>query len=99
MKKLFKILGIILVILVIAYIVFISEECIRLMNDSNAEPLIVFKMEDDTVNNKKTYYSLGFNLNKDYLIEEKSSDDLVFIRYVGEEFYLFNRFMIWAWIE
>ena len=93
-----KILTIILSIVCI-YILFVGEECIRLNNNVNSKPVIILKEEDNFDKNEYTYYSLGFKLKKEYLVDEKSHDDLRFLNIVGEEFYLFDKILLWAWIE
>ena len=88
--------------LIIIFGLFIIEEDIRLKNKSNAKPLIIFKIDEniDAENldiREEMYYSLGFKLKKYYIVDEKSHDDLLILNVTGEEFYLFDKIMLWAW--
>ena len=91
MKKFLKILGLIIIIPIIIYILFITEEIIRL-SESLQEPLIV--IEEVNTYDSVTYKSLGYTLNRNY---NCLSDGLCIVNEV--EFWLFDKFLIWGWIS
>lgn len=91
MKKFLKILGLIIIIPIIIYILFITEEIIRL-SESLQEPLIV--IEETNTYDSVTYKSLGYTLNRNY---NCLSDGLCIVNEV--EFLLFDKYFIWGWIS
>lgn len=105
-----KIILIIFGAIILSYIAFICEESIRLKNDSESTPVIVL---DQTFCDKdsfacyeanggefiKEYNSLGFSFYKRYALDEGSTEKSFNYHLIGEEFYLFNKFLIWAWIS
>ena len=91
MKKFLKILGLIIIIPIIIYILFITEEIIRL-SESLQEPLIV--IEEVNTYDSVTYKSLGYTLNRNY---NCLSDGLCIVNEV--EFLLFDKYFIWGWIS
>lgn len=97
-----KKLLIVLVAILCIFIIFITEECIRLKVNENSIPLIVFHIDenysDDLKQSDSTYYSLGFKTEISYYLDDNSSSDNYMYNIVGKEFYLFNIFMLWAWI-
>lgn len=91
MKKFFKILSIIILSLIACYIIFIIEEGVRLSKNQTAKPLIILNTEIN--NGNITYNSLGIKLtNKHGVVEDKKI-------LVSQEFWLFDHFLIWAWIS
>ena len=91
MKKFLKIMGLIIIVPIIIYVLFITEEIIRL-SESLQEPLIVF--EEVNTYDSVTYKSLGYTLNRDY---NCLSDGLCVVNEV--EFLLFDKYFIWGWIS
>jgi len=91
MKKILKVTGIIIIVPIIIFILFITEEIIRL-SESLQEPLIVF--EEANTYDSVTYKSLGYTLNRNYYCK---SDDLCIVNEV--EFLLFDKYFIWGWIS
>ena len=91
MKKFLKIMGLIIIIPIIIYILFITEEIIRL-SESLQEPLIV--IEETNTYDSVTYKSLGYTLNRNY---NCLSDGLCIVNEV--EFLLFDKYFIWGWIS
>ena len=91
MKKTIKILGITIISIIAVYTIFIIEESIRISNNINSKPLIILNQENK--NENITYNSLGFKLNNKYgVVEEKKT-------LIGQELWLFDYFLIWAWIN
>lgn len=95
-KKVVKIIGIVMLSFILAYTLFIVEESIRLSNNSLAEPLIVFEESYSGSVGDATYKSLGFTLITEYAYFEDSNDR---VYPISQEFWLFDRFLIWAWIN
>ena len=91
MKKFLKITGLIIIVPIIIYILFITEEIIRL-SESLQEPLIV--LEEINTYDSVTYKSLGYTLNRNY---NCLSDGLCIVNEV--EFLLFDKYFIWGWIS
>ncbi len=96
MKKILKIIGIAILSVLLVYTLFIVEESIRLSDNSLAEPLIVFEESCSSSEGDVTYKSLGFTLITEYA-NFKDSNDRVYP--IAQEFWLFDRFLIWAWIS
>ena len=92
MKKTIKIIISIFLLLLILYALFITEEFIRLSVNKRGTPLIV--LEEKNTYEEVEYKSLGFSLI--YKLYYKS-DGLVLTN--GQEFWLFDKFLIWAWIS
>ena len=88
------------------FIIFVSFECIRLKMYEGTKPLLITDETKYCVSCIKPgeeiemeYYSLGFKLKTRYYLSKDSSDDNKIILVNGEEFLLFNRYRIWAWIK
>ena len=92
MKKHFNHIILIILILILLYTIFILEESIRLSNATNAKPLIIVSETNNTY--KTTYSSIGFKLVNKY---GKNTEEKLFC--LGQEFWLFDKFMIWGWIS
>lgn len=91
MKRILKILGITIISIISIYTIFIIEESIRTSNNMNSKPLIILNKENKKEN--ITYNSLGFKLTNKYgVVEDKKI-------LIGQEFWLFDSFLIWAWIS
>lgn len=91
MKRILKILGITIISIISIYTIFIIEESIRTSNNMNSKPLIIFNKENKKEN--ITYNSLGFKLTNKYgVVEDKKT-------LIDQEFWLFDSFLIWAWIS
>ncbi len=100
-----KIILIIISILLAIFIIYISEESIRLKKYPLVKPLIILDRtkysisaleKGETV--KIEYYSLGYKTIIEYYNDEESSDDNVIIRVISKEFLLFNKIRLWGWI-
>ena len=96
MKKYLKFVGRVLVVIVLIYILFIVEESVRLSNNSLSEPLIILEENYSGNIGDVTYKSLGFTLKVNYA-KFNDSDDIVYP--VSQEFWLFDKFLIWGWIS
>ncbi len=98
-----KKLLIILISIMFIFIVFIIEESIRLNKYSDAKPLIILKKDvythDNFFKQNHIYYSLCFKLKQTFILDDNSSDDNKIYYLSGEEFILFNKLKLWAWIS
>lgn len=97
MKKIVKIVGIVLLSIIGIYTIFVIEESIRLSNNVDAKPMIVIFETDlnKSVNSSITYDSVGFKLINKY--SDTNVDEKLDI--IGQEFWLFDTFMLWGWIS
>lgn len=92
-KTIFKIA----VILLMLYILFVTIDCIRLRTMKlGLKPLITIGLGE--TENGEIYKGLGYSITYYENVTQKSSD-LVFIDIYGAEFRLFDKILIWAWIE
>ena len=94
MKKILKIIGKSIGIIILIYTLFIAEESIRLAVDKSSQPLIIF--EEKYINNGEDciYKSLGFNYTTSFTCR---SSDLCFL--FSQEFKLFDKILMWAWAD
>ncbi len=94
MKKVLKIIGIVLISIIFIYIIFIAEESIRLKKDGG-DPLIKVDKCSYT-GNKYKCKGLGYSITREYTSKQESSDVYYLI---GEEFWLFDKILLWGWIS
>ena len=102
MKKIFKIVGIVIVSILGIYTFFVFEECFRLSKNSEARPLILLSenKKENELEKVITYNSIGFKLiNKVGYTKfvDSSSPNEEYV--MGQEFWLFDSFMLWVWIS
>ena len=95
MKKHFKIVGIIVIVIISIYTLFILEESIRLSHNINAKPLIILNVDNGS--DSVIYESIGFKLSNKYGYPQIGDSDKVVC--VGQEIWLFKYFLIWGWIS
>lgn len=97
MKKVLKIIGIVLLSIIGIYTIFVIEESIRLSNNVDAKPmLVIFKTDfNKSVNSSVTYDSIGFKLINKYSDTNVNEEPFI----IGQEFWLFDTFMLWGWIS
>ena len=96
MKKVLKILGIVLLSIILILCLYVTVEAIRLRTMKlGLEPLISLeRVEDDT---KLYYKGIGYSIT--YQIHKNQNYDLMLVEIQGAEFRLFDKILIWAWIE
>ena len=106
MKRTLKIIGIIIVSIILIYVLFITEESIRLKNKGGREPLIILggycwgdKLERTERSYKTDCKGLGYSLKREYVLSDKSSEDLKMYYLIHEEFWLFDKFLLWGWVS
>ena len=97
------------ILLLALLLIFIFEESVRLKHIDNSAPLIVLDKTKCGKNDRacydskneyeEDYWSAGYTLKTQYVIDEKSSEDNLIIRVNKKEFRLFNKILLWAWVE
>ena len=103
MKKIIKIIILIIVSIVCLYALFLTEESIRI--EKGGDPLIVLNdtcnINEMPYNNsyEETCHSLGFKIKKRYVYDFRPESDVRIAHIIEEEFWLFNKFLIWSWIS
>ena len=102
MKKIFRVLIIIFSSAVLIYGVFVGVDCLRLYNADESKPPIITlspaKIENDTVK----YTGLGYTVTYRTTVEaetEKNESHNAICDVCGAEFRLFDKILLWAWIE
>lgn len=102
MKKVFKIIGIVIISILVIYTFFIFEESFRLSKSIDAKPLIVLSenKKENELEKIIAYNSVGFKLINQIGYSEligptSSNEEFV----IGQEFWVFDSFMLWAWIS
>lgn len=91
-----KKVGIVAILIILMYALFVTEESIRLSKNSLAEPLIVLEKSHSGNLDDVTYKSLGFTLKTEFAKVNDSNDE---IYPISQEFWLFDKFLIWGWIS
>jgi ABC-type microcin C transport system permease subunit YejE len=102
MKKPLRIIITIILILVIIFMIFLSEECLRLKWVASSKPLIITDQTKLCVTclerNEEAeieYYSLGFKYKVRYVGSVVADEPVI----IGEEFWLFNKIIVWGYIS
>ena len=102
MKKL-KLIGIIFIIIVVCYIIFIGIELTRFNNSIGAIPLINIDKktvnideEENTLQEKN--YGIGYTIEYEYLVSRKDGSDSQLLKLISGEFKLFDKFTLNTWI-
>ena len=104
MKKVIKIVLLVILGIILLYAIFIAEESFRLSKDGEY-PLIILndKYCNKTGGLKETgtgyivdCEGLGYRIKREYANMEHGSD-VYFI--ISEEFWLFDKFLLWGWIS
>lgn len=96
MKKVLKIIGISILCLILIWCIYVTVDAIRLRTMKlGLKPLITLgRVEEDT---KLYYKGLGYSIT--YHVEKEQEYDLILVGINGAEFRLFDKILIWAWIE
>lgn len=102
MKKLIKPLVIIICSLILAYGLFVGVDCVRLYNaDESKSPIIITqptKIQDDEVKHTGLGYTVIYKTKAEIPTEENESNNAIY-DICGAEFRLFDKILLWAWIE
>ena len=102
MKRSIKNILIAVAIVLVIWIIFITVDCIRLMNSKYyTYPLINLKQE--VTKDAVTYTGLGYTIKyiqaKDINYTPGSDNVAVGVGAYGAEFRLFGKILVWAYIE
>ena len=96
MKNVLKTIVLMIVLMIVSFSLFISEESVRLSNNSDFKPLIILSKESSY--QKIAYNSIGFSLINEYgygQLDFNKTKKVI----VGQTFLLFDKFLIWGWIS
>lgn len=86
-----------LAVLIGVYALFVTTDCIRLRYaESGTKPFITVDFEE--TENRDAYTGLGYSVR--YYTDRYTDENGVAAEsYYGAEFRLFDKILIWAWIE
>lgn len=102
MKKIFRVLIIIFSSAVLLYGLFVGVDCVRLYNAQTSKaPIIITqptKIENDTVKYTGLGYTVTYRTTVEAETEENESSNTIY-DICGAEFRLFDKILLWAWIE
>ena len=87
---------------ILLYGVFVGIDCVRLYNADESKPPIITIKPTKRLDDKMKYTGLGYTViytvNSENHAEEKQSQNGIY-DICGAEFRLFNKILLWAWIE
>ena len=102
MKKFVRIPIIIISSAVLLYGVFVGVDCVRLYNaDESKSPLIITqptKIQNDEVKYTGIGYTVTYQTRAEIPVEENESHNANY-DICGAEFRLFDKILLWAWIQ
>ena len=100
MNKILKRILIVLGIVIICYISFVTVDCIRLKNSKRGTKTLITISEYET-DSRTGYKGLGYTIEYYVDKDEQKEGDMTYINVYGygAEFRLFDKIMVWAWIE
>lgn len=91
MNKNIRVIIVVTFVVLLTFIIYVTEESLRISHNCLAKPLFVIETieKEDSV----IYESLGFKVVvKDWQLDNETIC-------LGQEFWLFNKFMLWGWIS
>lgn len=90
--------GIIILIIIISWIIYISIDCLRLKKaEAGTKPIIT---SSETIKeNKLIYNGIGYSIKYYCNNQQEENSDLVLKQIYGAEFRIFDKILVWAWIE
>lgn len=107
MKKVFKITLIVFITIICIYALFLTEESIRLKNGGKA-PVIILRDSgycdgDKTEHTEMRYTTnckgIGYRIEREYLFGGQTNETDKGYVLIKEEFWLFDKFLLWGWIS
>lgn len=102
MKKTIRVLVITISSAILLYGVFVAVDCVRLYNADESKPPIIIasptKTENDTVKYRGLGYTVTYRTTVEAETEENESHNAI-CDVCGAEFRLFDKILLWAWIE
>ncbi len=105
MKKSVKAVIVIIFALLVSYVGLVIIDCIRLqITKFDTKPLIVISEElecydERTCEYYNKYVGVGYSITYFYYTDETDAKKNIDLDANGVEFKLFDKIMIWAWIE
>lgn len=101
MKK-FKIILITVIALIVICVGYVTTDCVRLRySESGTKPIIT--TDTYMTENRRIYkgigYSVGYYENPVIQYGDAEEDEDIKESYCGAEFRLFDKILVWAWIE
>lgn len=96
-----------IIVLVILYGFFLAEESIRIKY-SRQDPIYIIKSSgecdsEEVEHTEKSYQTsckgLGYRIDREYLLGGEVDDESKGYVLVKEEFWIFDKFMLWGWIS
>ena len=88
--------------LILAYGLFVGIDCVRLYNANESKPPIITmrptKIQKDEVEYTGLGYTVTYRTDTEIPTEEKESSNAIY-DICGAEFRLFDKILLWAWIE
>ncbi len=102
MKKAFRILIIIISSAILLYGVFVGVDCVRLYNADESKPPIVtirpVQLQGDEIKYTGLGYTITYKTNAETEAEGCESKNAIY-DICGAECRLFDKILLWAWIE
>lgn len=102
MKKISRILIIIISSAVLLYGLFVGIDCVRLYSADESKPPIIStqptKMQGDEIKYTGLGYTVTYRINEEIEAKENASFNAIY-DICGAEFRLFDKILLWAWIE
>ena len=100
MNKILKRILIVFGIILFCYISFVTVDCIRLKNAKRGTKPLITISEYET-DSRTAYKGLGYTIEYYVDKDEQKDGDMTYINVYGygAEFRLFDKIMVWAWIE
>ena len=102
MKRFLKILIIVIASLILFYGVFVGVDCVRLYNaDESKSPIIttdLTQINDYEIKYTGLGYTVTYQTKEEITTEENESLNAIY-DICGAEFRLFDKILLWAWIE
>lgn len=102
MKRFVRILIIIISSAILLYGLFVGIDCVRLYNaDKSQPPMVITKatqIEDYSIKYTGLGYTVTYQTKAEISTEENESLNAIY-DICGAEFRLFDKILLWAWIE
>ncbi len=102
MKKIFRVLIIIISSAILLYGLFVGVECVRLYNTDTGKPPVIITQPTQTEDDIVKYTGLGYTITyrtREEIKEEENETRNAIYEICGAEFRLFDKILLWAWIE
>ena len=102
MKNISRILIITISSVILLYGIYVCIDCVRLYNAEESKPPIVIiqptQIQEDEVKYAGLGYTVTYKINEEIEAKENASLNAIY-DVCGAEFRLFDKILLWAWIE